>query len=130
MMRLSREALAAASERVRTGDWLVNRFGMTTRVTVQPGQREVLVDLLLAIAVRVEAIPGCYLYVVSTSEEEPEAVWVSEAWRSKAQYEIWMSRPDVMQLFGAMAPLVAARSEPILVVPVGGKGISVRRPRI
>lgn len=128
-MRLSREELSTASERVRTGDWLVNRFGMTTKVVVHEGQRDVLVDLLLTVAERASAVPGCYLYVISNSEEEPDAVWVSEAWRSRAHYEAWMCRPDVVQLVEAMASLIAIRSNPVLVVPVGGKGISVRRPR-
>lgn len=128
-MRLSREELAPATSPVVTGDWLVNRFGMTTKVAVYPGQRDVLVDLLLVAAERVADAPGCYLYVVSTSMEEPDGVWVSEAWRSKAHYEAWMSRPDVIQLISAMAPLIAGRLDPVLVVPVGGKGLQVRRPR-
>jgi quinol monooxygenase YgiN len=128
-MRLSRKQLAPASLPVTTGEWLVNRFGMTTKVVVHRGQRDVLVRLLLAAAERVAEVAGCYLYVVSTSMEEPDGVWVSEAWRSKAHYEAWMSRPDVLQLFSAMTPLIATRTEPVLVVPVGGKGIQVRRPR-
>jgi quinol monooxygenase YgiN len=129
MMRLSREELAPATSPVVTGDWLVNRFGMTTRLVVYPGQRGALVDLLLVAAERVADASGCYLYVVSTSTEEPDAVWVSEAWRSKAYYEARMSRPDVRQLMSAMAPLIASRAEPVLVVPLGGKGLQVRWPR-
>jgi quinol monooxygenase YgiN len=128
-MRLSRKELAPAGILVTTGDWLVNRFGMTTKAVVQPGQRDVLVDLLLAAAERVADAPGCYLYVVSTSLDAPDEVWVSEAWRSKAHYEAWMSRPEVLQLFSAMTPLIASRTEPVLVVPVGGKGLQVRRRR-
>ena len=126
-MRLSRKELAPPVNPVTTGDWLVNRFGMTTRVVVHAGQRDALVDLLLAAAALLAAEPGCDLYVVSTSEGEPDAVWVSEAWRSKAHYEAWMSRPEVIRLSGAMAPLIAGRTEPVLVVPVGGKGLKVRR---
>jgi quinol monooxygenase YgiN len=129
MMRLSREELAPATTPVSTGDWLMNRFGMTTKVVVHAGQRDVLVDLLLAAAERVADAPACYLYVVSTSMEEPDAVWVSEAWRSKNHYEAWMSRPDVIQRISAMAPFIASRTEPVLIVPVGGKGLKVRRPK-
>lgn len=128
-MRLSRAVLAPDNDQVATGDWLVHRFGTTTRLNVQVGQREVLVDLLLAIAERVAAAPGCYLYVVSISDAEPEAVWVTEAWRNKALHEAWMSRPEVVQLISATLPLIASRSEPTLVVPIGGKGIKVRRLR-
>ncbi len=128
-MRLSRQKLAPATGPVVTGDWLMNRFGMTTKVVVHAGQRDVLVGLLLAAAERAAGVPGCYLYVVSTSLEEPDGVWVSEAWRSKSHYEVWMSRPDVMQLIKAMAPLIAGRLDPVLVVPVGGKGLPVRRSR-
>jgi len=128
-MRLSREELTPATGRVVTGDWLVSRFGMTTKVVACAGQRDKLVELLLVAAERVAEAPGCYLYVVSTSREEPDGIWVSEAWRSKAHYEAWMSRPDVIRLTSAMAPLIAGRLEPVLVVPVGGKGLPVRRQR-
>jgi quinol monooxygenase YgiN len=128
-MRLSREELAPATGRVVTGDWLVSRFGMTTKVVAHVGQRDKLVELLLVAAERVAEAPGCYLYVVSTSREEPDGVWVSEAWRSKAHYEAWMSRPEVIRLTGAMARLLASRLDPVLVVPVGGKGLRVRRQR-
>src|SRR4026208_919637 len=104
MMRLARKQLAPAASPVETGDWLVNRFGLTTKVVVHAGQRDALVDLLLVAAERVADAPGCYLYVVSTSLEEPDGVWVSEAWRSKAHYEAWMSRPDALQLLGGPAP--------------------------
>lgn len=126
-MRLTRKQLAPAASPVETGDWLVNRFGLTTKVVVHAGQRDALVDLLLVAAERVADAPGCYLYVVSTSLEEPDGVWVSEAWRSKAHYEAWMSLPDVIQLLGAMAPFIADRNNPVLVAPVGGKGLRVRR---
>ena len=47
-MRLSRKELTPPVNPVTTGDWLVNRFGMTTRAVVHAGQRDALVDLLLA----------------------------------------------------------------------------------
>jgi len=128
-MRLSREELAPATSPVETGDWLMNRFGMTTKLVVLPGKRDVLVDLLLVAAERMADAPACYLYVVSMSMEEPDAVWVSEAWRSKNHYEAWMSRPDVIQRISAMTSFIAGRSEPVLIVPVGGKGLKVRRPK-
>ncbi|HYL97797.1 MAG TPA: putative quinol monooxygenase [Blastocatellia bacterium] len=101
----------------------VERFGMFGRVVAQPGQRDTLVQHLLKAAELVGNAPGCELYVVYTSLAEPDVVWVTEAWRSKADHDASLSLPGVRELIGKARPLIASVGEPIITTPVGGKGL-------
>lgn len=101
----------------------MNRFGMHGKITAQPGQREVLLQHLLTAAELVAAAPGCYLYVVALSPSDRDALWVSEAWRSKADHDASLSVPGVRELIAKARPLIAAMSDQVITIPVGGKGI-------
>jgi quinol monooxygenase YgiN len=102
----------------------MERYGMIGKLTAQPGQRAALVEVLLTAAELVSNAPGCELYVVSTSATEPDAVWVAEAWRSKADHDASLTLPAVRELISSARPLIASMSEPILTIPVGGKGLN------
>jgi quinol monooxygenase YgiN len=102
------------------------RFGMFGKLTAHPGQRDALLRHLLTAAELVGGAPGCDLYVVSTSPTEPDAIYVTEAWRSRADHEASLARPGVRELIAEARPLIAAMAEPTLTVPVGGKGLPPR----
>ncbi len=102
----------------------MSRFGMFGKFTAHPGQRDALVQHLLTAAEIVGREPGCELYVVSTSPTEPDSVWVTEAWRSKADHDASLSLVSVRELIATTRRLIAAMSEPILTIPVGGKGLA------
>jgi len=101
-----------------------NRFGMFGKVTARPGQRDALVQVLLNAAELVGKAPGCELYVVHTSPTEPEAVWVTEVWRSKEDHAASLSVKGVKELIAKGRPLIAEMGEPIFTTPVGGKGLA------
>ena len=103
----------------------VTRFGLFGKFTAQPGQRDALVQHLLTAAALVGAAPGCELYVVHTSPTEPDAIWVSEAWRSQADHEASLGMPGVRELIATARPLIAGMSDRVVTVPVGGKGLPV-----
>jgi quinol monooxygenase YgiN len=104
------------------------RYGIYTRHTAKPGQREALVANLLRAGELLKDSPACVQWVVSEAEQ-PDAVWVSAIWSSKDDHDKAM-QPDVMA--AAMRELmVEARQllseevtpEQIFVTPVGGKGL-------
>ena len=103
----------------------MTRFGLFGKITAQPGQRDALVQHLLTAAALVGAAPGCELYVVHTSPTEPDAIWVSEAWRSQADHEASLGMPGVRELIATARPLIAGMSDRVVTVPVGGKGLPV-----
>lgn len=99
------------------------RFGLHGKIVAQPGQRDALVQHLLAAARLMERVPGCELYVVGTSATEPDAVWVTEVWRSEADHDASLSIDGVRALIAAARPLIAAIAEPVRTMPVGGTGL-------
>jgi len=127
MNRLDERESPVPSPRAETGDWFLNRFGVHTRLMALPGQQGSLVDLLLRVAERLGGSPGCYLYLVSVSPVEPEVVWVTEAWRNRAQHEAALALAEVGDLLDQARRFIAQVGHPALMVPVGGTNLTTRR---
>lgn len=103
----------------------MSAFGMYVKFTVQSGQRAALVDVLLAAAEQGAAAPGCQLYVVNESVTEPDVVWVTEVWDSKAEHDAALTAPGAAELIQQALPLLAGPPEGIELRPAGGKGVAV-----
>jgi quinol monooxygenase YgiN len=101
----------------------VARFGLFGKLTAVPGRRDALVDRLLAAARLVSDAPGCELYLVHTSPDEEDAVWVSEVWASEADHRAALRAPATREFIEAAMPLIADISDQTRTVPVGGKGL-------
>ena len=57
--------------------------GRVVKLIAHPGQGQQLAQELLHVAAELEGTPGCELYVINRSREEPDAVWVTELWLSQ-----------------------------------------------
>jgi quinol monooxygenase YgiN len=101
----------------------VPRFGLFGKFTAVPGQRDALVERLLEAARTISAAPGCELYVVHTSTDDDDAVWVSEVWASEADHDASLQMPGARDFVEATMPLIAWISDQTRTVPVGGKGL-------
>ena len=97
-------------------------FGVFGKFTAQPGKRDELVSRLLEAAELLERDPGCLLYVVSTSDE-PDAVWVTEAWTDRAAHAASLEPADVRALIQQARPLIAGMSHRTELTVQGGKGL-------
>ena len=120
---LRREFIAVAAG-AAFGGTSENRFGMFGKLIAHRGRRDALVQHLLTAAELVGKARGCELYVVHTSPAEPDTVWVTEVWRSRADHDASLSINGVRELIAKARPLIAEIPEPILTIPVGGKGLS------
>jgi quinol monooxygenase YgiN len=72
-------------------------------------------------------LPGCELYIINIVPSEPDAIWVTEVWRSEADHDDSLKMDSVKALIATAKPLIAGGSPPIRLVPVGGKGIGLLR---
>jgi quinol monooxygenase YgiN len=64
-----------------------NMFGVCGRMTVQPGGRDELVDLIHE-AVRAGGDEsGLIAYSLIESLEEPDTIWITELWTDKAAHD-------------------------------------------
>lgn len=102
----------------------MDRFGMHGKITAKAGQRDALVEHLLEASRLMAPLPGCEIYVVSVSPAEPDAIWVTEVWRSEADHAASLKMDSVRALIAKARPLIAGMSDSSRLVPLGGKGLA------
>lgn len=98
-------------------------FGMVNRLVTKPGQRDAVVAILLSSAKLQGGMRGCEIYVVHTSTTDPNEIWVTEVWRSKADHEASLQHAEVRALVEKGRPMIAS-VVPTITNAVGGKGVS------
>ncbi len=102
----------------------MSKYGLFGKFIAQPGQRDALAAVLLEAAALLQDAPGCDQYIVSVSESEQDAVWVSEVWSSREEHAASLAREDVRALIGRGRQLIAGMGERFEVTPLGGKGLA------
>ncbi len=100
----------------------MSKFGLYSKITAHPGQRDALVAVLLEAVASMQHVPDCELYIVNVSATEPDAVWVTEVWSSQAAHEASLTRDEIKAFIKRGMPLIAG-GERIEIVPIGGKGL-------
>jgi quinol monooxygenase YgiN len=98
-------------------------YGLVGKLNAVEGQRDALAANLLRAAELMQSVPGCLLYVVNTSDNEPNAVWVTEIWQDEAAHGASLSMPGVRDLIKATMPLLSSAPEGTRFTPIGGKGL-------
>jgi quinol monooxygenase YgiN len=97
-------------------------YGLHSQFTAQPGQAETLTEILLAAAEELRSNDACPLYLVSRSPDDPDVIWVTEAWISKAAHDESLQGENVKATIQRARPLIADIAS-IELRLVGGKGI-------
>jgi quinol monooxygenase YgiN len=90
----------------------------------QPGQRDALLDILLEAANLVADLPGCEVWIVNRVPDDPDAIWVTEIWRSEADHAASLNGDDVKAVIARARPLIAGLGERFTLEPVAGKGLT------
>ena len=98
-------------------------FGLYGKMKAQPGQRDTLIGFLMQAANGMHEIDGCYLYIINSDPADPDAIWVTEVWRSQADHQASLSLEAAKALIAQARPLIAEMGQRIEVVPLGGKGL-------
>ena len=101
----------------------MSRFGLAGKITAEAGEADALEGLLLEAAAVLGENPDCELYVVARSADEPDALWVTEVWRSEEAHAASLSDERVRAVIGRARPLIAGISDQLRTRPVGGKGL-------
>jgi quinol monooxygenase YgiN len=98
-------------------------FGLFGKLTAHDGKRAALLEKMLQASELMKQVPGCLLYVVATSEAEPNAVFVTELWKDQDSHGASLSMEGVRSLIVETLPLLASKPEGTKVTAVGGKGL-------
>jgi quinol monooxygenase YgiN len=104
----------------------MSAYGCYVKFTAQLGRRDALVEHLLNAAALMEKATGCELYLINTSPAESESVWVTEVWRSQEEHDASLTIEGAQATIKQVLPLLARSPEKIDVLPVGGKGFSLK----
>jgi quinol monooxygenase YgiN len=110
-------AAAAAAQ----GDGM---YGLIGKMTAVDGKRDELVAILLD---GVSGMPGCLSYVVATDPADVNAIWITEAWDSKASHDASLALPSVKAAIAKGRPLIAAFGAGTVTTPVGGHGLAAAK---
>jgi quinol monooxygenase YgiN len=99
------------------------RIGRYVRMEALPGKGSVLAGKLLTVAEGMRAAPGCELYVVNLSADEPDIVWVTEVWADEAASDRALSGDLGEAGIGEVIELLAGPPELVDLTPLGGPGL-------
>lgn len=98
-------------------------YALLNKLTAKPGQRQQVVDILLESGQLFDDNADCYLYLVSESAEDPNAIWVVDLWTTEEAHEDALTVPELRPFVEKSLPLLEGMPEQIEVRPVGGKGV-------
>jgi quinol monooxygenase YgiN len=98
-------------------------FGMHGRIVAQPGRGDELAAILREAAAGLEANSDCRLYLVSRALDDPDSIWVTEAWTHRAAHAASLADPAAHALIERARPIIAAFADRAEFRPEGGKGI-------
>jgi quinol monooxygenase YgiN len=96
-------------------------YGLIAKMKTKPGQRDALIAVLIE---GTAAMPGCLSYIVAKDPADSEAIWVTEAWESRASHQASLSLASVQQAMAKGRPLIAGFGERFETQPVGGHGLA------
>jgi quinol monooxygenase YgiN len=95
-------------------------FGMISRITAQPGQRDALAALLAPGEGR---LPGLLSYIVARDPKDADVLYVTEAWESRAAHSGSLLLAEVQTAMAKGRPLIAKFELIAETEPVGGVGL-------
>lgn len=101
-------------------------YGLIGKMTAAPGKRDELIAILLD---GVANMPGCLSYIVAQDPTDANAIWITEAWDSKASHETSLSLPSVKDAIAKGRPLIASFSDGVVTTPIGGHGLALPKAR-
>jgi quinol monooxygenase YgiN len=98
-------------------------FGMHGCFKAQPGQGDALAAILLEAAEALRADERCLLYVVSRDLDQPDMIWVTEAWTDREAHDASLRAPGTPETIARARPLLAGIDGRAEFEPLGGKGL-------
>ena len=102
---------------------MANKYGLYGKLQAQAGKGPELGAILLKAAALMETANGCILYLVSTTTDNPDGIYVVEVWDTKADHDTSLTLPGVRELITQAMPLLDGPPEGITLDVVGGKGL-------
>ena len=95
-------------------------YGLISKLTAKPGQRDALQAILLE---NEGGLPGCLSYVIAQDSANADALWITEVWDAQTSHAASLSLPSVQGAIAKARPIIAGFSDRVVTMPVGGIGL-------
>ena len=82
-----------------------------------------MAEILLEAAESMKDLDGCEIYLVSTSDDEPNAVFVYEVWSNEEAHKASLSLEGIQLLIKRATQIMTGMETISTLQPIGGKGI-------
>lgn len=79
-------------------------YGLIAKLTVVPGKRAELVQVLSKSAAK---MPGCSSYILAEDPEDEDILWITETWDNRQSHDASLQLRAVQQAMPLAKPLIA-----------------------
>lgn len=101
----------------------MSKLSLFGKFTVQEGERDTMVDILLEAAESMENLDECEIYLVNISESEPNCVYVYEVWSNENAHQASLTLESTQTLIKRAKPIITGIERISTLKTRGGKGI-------
>ena len=98
----------------------IELYGLIGKMKTVPGKRDELVAIL---AGGTDKMPGCVLYLIAEDLADPDGIWITEVWDTRAHHDESLKLPAVQEAIARGRPLIAGFESRVEMKPVAGVGI-------
>ncbi|WP_019156349.1 putative quinol monooxygenase [Robertmurraya massiliosenegalensis] len=100
------------------------KFSIFGKFLIKDGERDTMVQLLLEAAESMKDLEDCEVYIVSTAENEPDAVYVYEVWSEENAHQASLTLEATQTLIKRAKPIIVGMERISTLQAIGGKGIN------
>lgn len=101
----------------------MSKFSIFGKFKVQEEKREEMVGILLEAAETMRDLDDCEVYLINTSENEPNAVYVYEVWKNESAHQASLTLDATQTLIKRAKPIITGIERISTLQTRGGKGI-------
>ncbi|MEH7120579.1 putative quinol monooxygenase [Neobacillus vireti] len=101
----------------------MNKFSLFGKFTVQEGELDTMVDILLEAAESMKNLDECEIYLVNVSENEPNSVYVYEVWNNEHAHQASLTLKATQTLIRRAKPIITGMERISTLKTIGGKGV-------
>lgn len=99
----------------------MSKYGLFSKFTVQDGERDTMVRILLEAAQSMNDLEECEVYLVSTSDMEVNSVYIYEEWKSEDAHQASLGLESNQILIKHAKPIITGMERISTFQPIGGK---------
>ncbi|HWK23621.1 MAG TPA: putative quinol monooxygenase [Ureibacillus sp.] len=103
----------------------MSKFSLFGKFTVQEGQRDTMVEILLEAAESMKDLQECEIYLVSVAEDKPNTVYVYEVWSHEEAHQASLTLDATKKLIQRAKPIITGMERISTLKTIGGKGVSL-----